>query len=90
MDLVSTHDVIFGCREEEISKFIESQEREMDDYVEEREKIIKAHEEEFNAMKNRQWEEEVALEAMLNAKLKGLMAKYSPLHPNDTSDNGNV
>ncbi|PON84003.1 Zinc finger-XS domain containing protein [Trema orientale] len=77
-------------RDEEISKFIKSQDKDMEDYVEEREKLIKAHEEKFNAMRRRHWEDEVELEKEFNAELTHLMDKYSPLHPKDTSNSGDV
>ncbi|PON47631.1 hypothetical protein TorRG33x02_322940 [Trema orientale] len=73
------------------SKFIKSQDKEMEDYVEEREKLMKAHEEKFNDMRRRHWEEELELEKeFINAELTHLMNKYSPIHPKDTSNNGDV
>lgn len=50
----------------------------MEGYVEERDALIKAHEEEFAAMKKRHWDEEIGLEKKLGAKLASLMNKYNP------------
>ncbi|CAB4278631.1 unnamed protein product [Prunus armeniaca] len=62
----------------EIDNFIKSQEKEMEEFVEERDMLIKAHEDNRAAMKRRHWEEEVELEKDFDAKLTQLMEKYSP------------
>ncbi|GMN27051.1 hypothetical protein TIFTF001_001524 [Ficus carica] len=59
-------------------RFIELQEKEMEEYVEEREALIKAHQEEMNAAKREFWERQVELEKQFNAELTRLMDKYSP------------
>ncbi|KDP24215.1 hypothetical protein JCGZ_25872 [Jatropha curcas] len=71
-------------RVEEMEKFIQFQDKEMEDYVAERDGLIKAHEEKFAAMKRRHWEEEMELEKQFDAELTSLMGKYSP-HPNEGS-----
>ncbi|KAF2283439.1 hypothetical protein GH714_005531 [Hevea brasiliensis] len=63
---------------EEMEKFIQFQDREMKEYVAERDGLIKAHEEKFAAMKRRHWEEEFALEKEFDAELTSLMEKYTP------------
>lgn len=50
----------------------------MEEYVEEREALIKAHQEEMNAAKREFWERQVELEKQFNAELTRLMDKYSP------------
>lgn len=68
------------CRAAEVVKFIESQEKEMEDFVLERDLMIKAHEDKMAAMKTRHWEEEVELEKGFDADLTKLMEKYAPHH----------
>ncbi|CAB4278639.1 unnamed protein product [Prunus armeniaca] len=65
-------------RSAEIDNFIKSQEKEMEEFVEERDMLIKAHEDNKAAMKWRHWEEEVELEKDFDAKLTQLMERYSP------------
>lgn len=62
----------------DIETFIKLQDKEMEEFVAEREKLIKEHEETVKAMKRRHWEEEVELEKEFNAELTILMDKYSP------------
>ncbi|PQM39541.1 protein suppressor of gene silencing 3-like [Prunus yedoensis var. nudiflora] len=50
----------------------------MEEFVEERDMLIKVHEDNKSAMKWRHWEEEVELEKDFDAKLTQLMEKYSP------------
>lgn len=50
----------------------------MEDFVTERENLIKVHEEKMAAMKRKHWDEEVELEKEFNAELTQLMEKYSP------------
>lgn len=69
----------YGCRLEEIDNFIKYQEREMEDFVAERDMLIKAHGDDKAAMKRRHWEEEVELEKEFDTKLTQLMDKYSKL-----------
>lgn len=65
-------------RGEDVAKFIQFQEKEMEEFVAEREELIKVHGENMAAMKRRHWDEEVELEKEFNAELTQLMAKYSP------------
>lgn len=53
----------------------------MEDFVGERDKLIKSHEEKMAAMRRRHWEEEVELEKEFDADLTRLMEKYSPHGP---------
>lgn len=62
----------------DIENFIKFQDKEMEEFVAEREKLIKEHEEKVKAMKRRHWEDEVELEKEFNAELTILMDKYSP------------
>ncbi|KAA8522640.1 hypothetical protein F0562_012999 [Nyssa sinensis] len=62
---------------EEIAKFIQCQDKEMEKFVAEREEQIKNHENRKIAMKRRHWEEEVELEES-DAELNRLMEKYTP------------
>lgn len=64
-------------RAEEVAKFITFQDKEMEDFVREREELIKAHEEKVVAMKRRHWEEEVGLEKEFDDELSKLMEKYT-------------
>ncbi|WCJ30598.1 Protein SUPPRESSOR OF GENE SILENCING 3 [Euphorbia peplus] len=68
----------YKLRVQEGEKFINFQDKEMEGYVEERDGLIKEHEEKFAAMKKRQWEEELELEKQFDAKLTSLMQKYTP------------
>lgn len=68
----------FLLRGEDVAKFIQFQEKEMEEFVAEREELIKVHGENMAAMKRRHWDEEVELEKEFNAELTQLMAKYSP------------
>ncbi|KAG8642393.1 protein SUPPRESSOR OF GENE SILENCING 3 isoform X2 [Manihot esculenta] len=65
-------------RVEEMDKFVQFQDKEMKEYVAERDGLIKAHEEKFAEMKRRHWEEEYKLEKEFDAELTHLMYKYTP------------
>ncbi|XP_059624505.1 protein SUPPRESSOR OF GENE SILENCING 3-like [Cornus florida] len=67
-------------RVEEIAKFIEFQDKEMDEFVAEREKLLKDHELKKISMKKKHGEEELGLEREFDAELNRLMEKYSPKH----------
>ncbi|KAG7011098.1 Protein SUPPRESSOR OF GENE SILENCING 3, partial [Cucurbita argyrosperma subsp. argyrosperma] len=73
----------YRSRAEDIAKLIKFQEKEIEDFVSEREELIKAHEERMAAMKRRHWNEEVELEKGFNAELARLMEKYSPQSSKD-------
>lgn len=64
--------------DDEIAKFIEFQEQEMEVFVAERDKLIEVHQEKMAAMKQRHWREEVELEKEFDAELSNLMSKYTP------------
>lgn len=61
-------------------KFVELQDKEMESFVDEKEKLSQAHEESIAAMKKRHWEEEVEMEKKFDEDLAKLMEKYSPSH----------
>ncbi|KAK4567256.1 hypothetical protein RGQ29_003172 [Quercus rubra] len=74
-------------RAEEIEKFIQCQDKEMEVFVSQRDNLVKIHEEKIAAMKKRHWEEEVELEKEFDAELAQLMSQYSP-HPPTNTGNG--
>ncbi|XP_075661316.1 protein SUPPRESSOR OF GENE SILENCING 3 [Castanea sativa] len=74
-------------RAEEIEKFIECQDKEMEVFVSQRDNLVKIHEEKIAAMKKRHWEEEVEVEKEFDAELAQLMSQYSP-HPHTNTGNG--
>ncbi|KAL4393819.1 hypothetical protein AHAS_Ahas02G0090100 [Arachis hypogaea] len=65
---------------DEYLKFVEVQDKEMENFVAEKEKLLYAHEESIAAMKRRHWEEEVQMEKNFDEQLAKLMEKYSPSH----------
>jgi hypothetical protein len=69
---------------EEYLKFVNVQDKEMENFVEEREKLCQVHEESIAAMRLRHlaklMEEEVAMEKKFGENLAKLMEKYSPAH----------
>ncbi|OIW19492.1 hypothetical protein TanjilG_16861 [Lupinus angustifolius] len=73
---------------DEYLKFVEVQDKEMENFVAEKEKLCHAHEESLAAMRKRHWEEEVQMETKFNDELAKLMEKYSPSHL-ETKSNGN-
>lgn len=73
--------------EDEIEKFITSQDKEMEGYASERDKLIKASEKKIFEMKKRHGEEAIALEQELNRELAQLMEKYKPKHLADAANN---
>ncbi|RYR44762.1 hypothetical protein Ahy_A08g041042 [Arachis hypogaea] len=50
----------------------------MENFVAEKEKLLRAHEENITALKHRHWEEEVQMEKNFDEQLSKLMEKYSP------------
>lgn len=52
--------------------------KQMNEFEEEREKLMKLHEEKMAEMKSRHWKEEIELEEGFNAELTQLMDKYTP------------
>ncbi|KAI8559771.1 hypothetical protein RHMOL_Rhmol04G0200000 [Rhododendron molle] len=65
-------------REEDFAKFVKSQDKEMEEFVSEREKLVKAYEDNKISMKQRHFKEEVQLEKDFDTALNQLMNKYSP------------
>ncbi|KAL3524606.1 hypothetical protein ACH5RR_012978 [Cinchona calisaya] len=76
-------------RAEAIAKSVKLQDKEMEEFVAQREKLMKSHEqrmlalksrhlEEELALKRRHWEEEVAVEEEFNMEESKLMEKYTP------------
>ncbi|XP_065875051.1 protein SUPPRESSOR OF GENE SILENCING 3 [Euphorbia lathyris] len=68
----------YKLRVEEGEKLIDVQDKEIEGYVEERDGLMKEHEELFAAMKRRHWEEELELEKQFGEKMSSLMDKYTP------------
>lgn len=60
---------------------MEIQDKEMENFVEKKEKLLKVHEDNLAAMRRRHWEEEVAMEKKFDEQLAKLMQEYSPSHP---------
>lgn len=50
----------------------------MKEFEEEREKLVKMHEEKKAELKSRYWKEEIELEKGFDAELARLMEKYTP------------
>ncbi|KAI4336429.1 hypothetical protein L6164_014958 [Bauhinia variegata] len=71
---------------DEYLKFVEIQDKEMENFVAEKERVIKSHDEDYAAMKRRHWEEEVQMEKKFDEELTKLMEKYSPSRPKTASD----
>ncbi|XP_059308353.1 protein SUPPRESSOR OF GENE SILENCING 3 [Lycium ferocissimum] len=67
-----------SVRAEKVAKFIDLQDREMDEFVEERENLMRTHEDRVAALRRKYWEEEVELEKKFDLELAKLMEKYSP------------
>ncbi|KAL2497988.1 RNA-dependent RNA polymerase [Abeliophyllum distichum] len=65
-------------RVEKIAKFIQLQDKEMEEFVVERKKLMKAHEDRMVALKRKHGEEEVALEKEFDDEFNRLMEKYTP------------
>ncbi|XP_054822677.1 protein SUPPRESSOR OF GENE SILENCING 3 [Prosopis cineraria] len=72
-------------RADEYLKFVEIQDKEMESFVAEKEKLLKAHEDNLDAMRRRHWEEEVDMEKRFDEQLAELMKKYSPSRPETSS-----
>ncbi|CAA0833841.1 Protein SUPPRESSOR OF GENE SILENCING 3 [Striga hermonthica] len=65
-------------RAEEIDKFIQLQDKEMKEFQEKRESLIKAHEGRMMELMRRYWDEKMALEKELDQELNKLMEEYAP------------
>ncbi|KAK7358739.1 hypothetical protein VNO77_00677 [Canavalia gladiata] len=67
--------------------FVEFQDKEMENFVAEEEKLRQAHKDNIAAMTRRHWEEKVQLEERFSEELAKLMEKYSLSHPPETKSN---
>lgn len=65
-------------RKEEIARFIDSQEKGVEEFEAEREKLIFAHEEHNAELRRKYLADEVELEKKFDAALTKLMEKYAP------------
>nr|AHV82104.1 suppressor of gene silencing 3 [Nicotiana benthamiana] len=65
-------------RAERVAKFIKLQDKEMEEFVEERENLLRSHEDRIAALRRKYWEAEVELEKNFDLELAKLMEKYSP------------
>ncbi|KAL1540860.1 Protein SUPPRESSOR OF GENE SILENCING [Salvia divinorum] len=65
-------------RGEEISRFIQVQDKEMDEFVSKRDKLMKAHEERRSELKRKHWAEEIELEKEFDKEFNKLIGEYTP------------
>ncbi|XP_020233536.1 protein SUPPRESSOR OF GENE SILENCING 3 [Cajanus cajan] len=70
----------------EYLKFVEFQDKEMENFVAEEEKLREAHKDNVAGMTRRHWEEKVQLEERFNEELAKLMEKYSLSHSEPKSN----
>ncbi|WZZ74988.1 hypothetical protein YC2023_086358 [Brassica napus] len=73
-------------RAEEVSSFIECQEKEMKEFVEEREKLIEEQEKKMADLKKKYFEEMLDLERGFDKALEQLMSKHGLHDADDTED----
>ncbi|KAL3637497.1 Protein SUPPRESSOR OF GENE SILENCING [Castilleja foliolosa] len=59
-------------------EFIKVQDKEMEDFVNKRERLIKAHKEKMAELKRKHWDEEMALEKEFDQEFNKLMEEYTP------------
>ncbi|XP_057978247.1 protein SUPPRESSOR OF GENE SILENCING 3-like [Malania oleifera] len=67
-------------RLEGVARFIQLQDKEMEEFVAERDRLIKIHEDKKVAMRRRHLKEQLELEKGFDADLTRLMEKYTPHH----------
>ncbi|RDX73391.1 Protein SUPPRESSOR OF protein SILENCING 3, partial [Mucuna pruriens] len=72
----------YRLKVDDFLKFVEVQDKEMENFVAEKEKLCYAHDVSIAAMRRRHWEEEVQLEQKFDEQLATLMEKYSPSDKN--------
>ncbi|KAJ8563155.1 hypothetical protein K7X08_031607 [Anisodus acutangulus] len=65
-------------RAEKVARFIKLQDKEMGEFVVERENLMRTHEDRIVALRRKYWEQEVELEKKFDLELAKLMDKYSP------------
>ncbi|CAN0865154.1 Protein SUPPRESSOR OF GENE SILENCING 3 [Linum grandiflorum] len=68
----------YRTKVDEVSRFIQLQEKEMEQFVEKRENLVKLHEEKYVLMRRKHWQEEMDLEKEFDAQLTDLMQEYTP------------
>ncbi|KAJ4966452.1 hypothetical protein NE237_018301 [Protea cynaroides] len=67
-------------RNKEIAKFIKDQEKGVEEFEAEREKLIRLHESKIGEMKKKHFEEKIGLEKEFETAMTELMSKYTPAH----------
>ncbi|PHT47975.1 hypothetical protein CQW23_12183 [Capsicum baccatum] len=77
-------------RAEKVAKFIKLQDKEMEEFVEERETLMRTHEDGIAALRRKYWEEEVELERKFDLELAKLMDKYSPKQSDQVNGSGSM
>lgn len=77
-------------RAEKVAKFIKLQDKEMEEFVEERENLIRTHDDTIAELRRKYWEEEVELERKFDLELAKLMEKYSPKQSDQANSSGTM
>ncbi|TMW97004.1 hypothetical protein EJD97_006393 [Solanum chilense] len=77
-------------RAEKVAKFIKLQDKEMEEFVEERENLMRTHDDRIAALRRKYWEEEVELERKFDLELSKLMEKYSPKQSDEVNSSGTM
>ncbi|XP_042478114.1 protein SUPPRESSOR OF GENE SILENCING 3-like [Macadamia integrifolia] len=72
-------------RGEEMARFIQAQEKGVEEFEAEREKLIRLHETKKAGMKKRHYEEEIGLEKEFETVMTELMSKYTPGHSKEVN-----
>lgn len=62
----------------------------MEEFVEERENLIRTHDDRIAALRRKYWEEEVELERKFDLELAKLMEKYSPKQSDQANSSGTM
>lgn len=62
----------------------------MEEFVEERETLMRTHEDSIAALRRKYWEEEVELERKFDLELAKLMDKYSPKQSDQVNGSGSM
>ena len=68
----------FANRQQEIASFIKFQDKEMEQFVEERDKLTSIHEDMKRTLKQNYWKEEVELEKSYEIQVTKLIEKFAP------------
>ena len=80
----------FANRQQEIASFIKFQDKEMEQFVEERDKLTSIHEDMKRAMKQNYWKEEVELEKSYTIQVTKLIEKFAPSLASSSSSGKNI